>query len=180
MPVFYTYLWLREDGTPYYAGKGSGVRAFVRDNHRVPCPPKDRVLIQEFDSETDAFEAEKFLIAFYGRKDVGTGCLRNMTDGGENPPRAKKGTGLGKKYSEEHNKAISDALKGKPKTREHREALSRVWKPRNIVFSDDARKKISASLIGNKRGQGVERSAAYKQKMSEAITKWWASRKGIS
>jgi hypothetical protein len=75
---FYTYMWLREDGTPYYIGKGKGNRAF-----RKGSPPRDRILIQEFPSEEDAFAAEVFLIAYYGRKDLNTGILRNRTDGGE-------------------------------------------------------------------------------------------------
>jgi len=85
--TFYTYLYLRYDGTPYYVGKGSGNRAFS-SQHRVKPPTNTtRIMIQEFPSEQDAFEAEKFLIAYYGRIDQGTGCLRNLTDGGENPPR---------------------------------------------------------------------------------------------
>ncbi len=75
---FYTYLWLRYDGTPYYVGKGKDVRAFRRG-----CPPLDRVIIQEHPSEEDAFVVEKFLISYYGRIDLNTGCLRNRTDGGE-------------------------------------------------------------------------------------------------
>ena len=31
----------------------------------------------------EAFEAERFFIAFYGRADLGRGFLRNLTDGGE-------------------------------------------------------------------------------------------------
>ncbi len=76
--IFYTYLWLRENGTPYYVGKGCRVRAF-----RKGCPPKERVLLEPHTSETDAFDAEKFLIAYYGRIDKNTGILRNRTDGGE-------------------------------------------------------------------------------------------------
>jgi hypothetical protein len=74
---FYTYMWLREDGTPYYVGKGTGNRAF-----RKGSPPVDRILLQEFPSERDALEAEKFLISWYGRKDRGTGILYNENDGG--------------------------------------------------------------------------------------------------
>jgi hypothetical protein len=77
---FYTYLWLREDGTPYYVGKGQGKRAF-----RKSSPNRDRIVIQEFPDEDSAFFAEKLLIAFYGRKDNGTGVLRNLSDGGEGP-----------------------------------------------------------------------------------------------
>lgn len=76
--LFYTYLWLREDGTPYYVGKGHGDRAF-----RKGSPPVERILLQEHPSEQAANDAEVFLISYYGRKDTGTGILRNRTSGGE-------------------------------------------------------------------------------------------------
>ena len=70
--MFYTYLWLREDGTPYYVGKGSGRRAFNKQGHISNCPDSDRVLIQEHADEAEAFEAENALeklegfASFYG------------------------------------------------------------------------------------------------------------------
>jgi NUMOD3 motif len=81
--MFYTYLWLRYDGTPYYVGKGKASRAYDNHSHRVHAPDKERILVQEFPSEAGALAAEKFFIAYYGRLDLGTGCLRNRTDGGE-------------------------------------------------------------------------------------------------
>lgn len=105
--MFYTYLWLREDGTPYYVGKGKGRRGFENKNHRHKCPSKERIIIQAWNSEMEAFEAEKFLIMHYGRLDQGTGCLRNLTEGGENPPNRK-----GKPLSEEHRRHISESNKG--------------------------------------------------------------------
>jgi hypothetical protein len=85
MQLFYTYLWLRENGLPYYVGKARTLkRAYRRGS-----PPKERVILQEWETEREAFEAERFLIALFGRKDLGTGCLRNLTDGGEGTSGSK-------------------------------------------------------------------------------------------
>jgi hypothetical protein len=79
-------MWLREDETPYYVGKGKGNRAYIK--HRVgDAPPLDRIIFYIAKDESDAFEMEKLLIWYYGRKDLGTGCLRNLSDGGDNPPK---------------------------------------------------------------------------------------------
>ena len=121
---FYTYLWLRNDGTPYYVGKGRGDRAFSGP-HTVHRPiERERILIQEWPSEAEAFEAEIFLIAFYGRKDIGTGILRNLTDGGEGSSGLKDSVrlrrnakmvgnhyGLGYRHTEEAKRLIGEASK---------------------------------------------------------------------
>src|SRR5208337_4159224 len=89
--AFYTYLWLRAKygtfpaGTPYYAGKGCGGRAYEsRPGHH---PPKDRslIIIHRWPDEATALAYERYFIDFYGRLDNGTGCLRNRTDGGDQP-----------------------------------------------------------------------------------------------
>jgi hypothetical protein len=80
--IYYTYAWLRVDGSPYYIGKGHGNRAY--DRRRKFCPPRDRILILKRNlSESDAFKHEIYMIAVYGRKDLGTGILHNCTTGGE-------------------------------------------------------------------------------------------------
>ena len=110
--MFYTYLWLREDGTPYYVGKGSGSRAYTSWAHGVHKPAyKNRILVQEFPTEKDAFAAEIFLIAYYGRLDLGTGCLRNLTDGGEGPSGVKFPSQKGVIRTQEQKDRISNTLK---------------------------------------------------------------------
>ena len=81
--MFYTYMWLREDGTPYYIGKGFGRRAYDKWSHIQNPPPVDRMVFYIAKDEADAFETEIALIWYYGRKDLGTGILRNLTEGGE-------------------------------------------------------------------------------------------------
>jgi hypothetical protein len=83
---FYTYAYLREDGTPYYIGKGKGNRCY-RSGGRSNCKtPKDKgriLLLKTNLTEEEAFRHEVYMISLFGRKNNGTGILRNLTDGGE-------------------------------------------------------------------------------------------------
>jgi hypothetical protein len=81
---FYVYAYLRVDGTPYYIGKGTKNRAYIK--HKTIKLPKDktRIVILETNlEEQEAYQLEKELIAKYGRKNANTGILHNKTDGGE-------------------------------------------------------------------------------------------------
>ena len=83
---YYTYAYLREDGTPYYIGKGKGKRVYDEYN-RTSCPvPKDKnriIFLKQNLTEEEAFKHEIYMIYILGRKNNGTGILRNLTDGGE-------------------------------------------------------------------------------------------------
>lgn len=136
--IFYTYLWLREDGTPYYAGKGKDNRGFVKENHRCSPPAQNElVIVQEWPSEEDAFEAEKFLIAYYGRRDLKTGCLRNLTDGGEGFS--------GLRFSEEHRRKLSVARKQRITSQATRVKMSASMKAKPHTSRGMMGKKHSAS-----------------------------------
>lgn len=145
--AFYTYLWLREDGTPSYAGKGKDKRAFRRG-----APSPDRIILQEHSTEDEAFEVERFLIAFYGRKDMGTGCLRNLTEGRD---------GI-RNLSEKTRKKMSDSFYRHPHP-----MLGRHW-------SNEAKKKFSEAH------QGQIPWSAGKHHSEETKRKISASRRGKS
>jgi hypothetical protein len=122
---YYTYAYLREDNTPYYIGKGTGNRIY--STNRIIKPPKDKsriIFLKKNLTEAEAFKHEIYMIDVFGRKDLGTGILYNMTNGGE---------GLsGWVPSEETRKRIGAAnkisLKGKKVTEEVKQKQSNTWK----------------------------------------------------
>ena len=122
MNKYYTYAYLREDGTPYYVGKGKkrkydNTYSRTLANHgRISVPPQDRIVIlKHFELEFDAYKHEIYMIDVFGRKDIGTGILLNRTmggDGASNPSQEVRDMysriHKGKVLSEETKKKISD------------------------------------------------------------------------
>lgn len=154
--MFYTYLWLRYDGTPYYVGKGTGYRAYA-EHLTVGRPPKERILVQEFPTEEEALAAEQFLIAYYGRKDLGTGVLRNYTDGGEGVLRPNK----------DIRERMRDAHKGHTTSEETKNKMS---------ISHLGRKMSESHLENHKKAQASPELRAKKSKALKGKP-WTATRR---
>jgi hypothetical protein len=141
MKKYYTYAYLREDKTPYYIGKGTGKRCYQNDNRAGCSTPKDKsriLILKEFDDEFEAYKHEMYMISVLGRKDLGTGILRNLTDGGEGSTNR-----LGLKHTPEARAKMSRAHKGKKFSLEHRRKMSEAQKGR--TFSAESKRKMSES-----------------------------------
>ena len=101
---YYTYCYLGLDKKPYYIGKGSGDRAYVRHAH-CDLPDRERIIILKRDlSEEEAFKHEIYMIDVFGLK-VDGGLLLNRSRGG--------GRNAGWTHTDEAKKAIGDKNRGR-------------------------------------------------------------------
>jgi hypothetical protein len=162
--MYYTYAYLREDRTPYYIGKGQGNRISNRKKTDIKSPKdKSRVIfLKQNLTETEAFRHEIYMIAIFGRKDLGTGILHNRTDGGDgcsglvHSPETKaklsvanKGENhpfYGKTHSPETRAKLSAIQKGKTHSPETLAKMSAVQKGK--THSPETKAKISSSSKG--------------------------------
>jgi hypothetical protein len=165
---FYVYFYLRKNYTPYYVGKGSGARAWVK-NKTVKAPKnKSNIIIIDFNlTEIQSFILERYYIRWFGRKDIGTGILRNMTDGGEGSSgrlckeetkkkigESNKGKTRGKRKPENFKFTISNILKNKPKSELHKEKL-RKPKTKNICRIFDKKEMAIGGFLHWERTQNL-------------------------
>jgi hypothetical protein len=188
---YYTYAYLREDRTPYYIGKGKEKRIYSKQKNIKPPKDKSRIIfLKQNLTEEEAFKHEKYMIAVFGRKDLGTGILHNRTDGGEgssggiHSPETKQKIGAAQKGEKNHNYGktlspetrakISAATKGKTCSPETKEKMSAAQKGENHPFygktlSLETRAKMSAALKGeNNPRYGKSHTPEARAKISAA------------
>jgi len=201
---YYVYVYLDFDDIPFYIGKGKRTRFKVQQHlyrsnsnnllkHKIrkvgAANVKVRFLHRNL-TEEEAFSREKYWIKHYGRRDLGTGTLCNLTDGGE----GSSGTII----SEDHKRAVSNAnrgnqystgckrsvktkrklsvaakgkispMKGKKMPETVKRRISAIQKGRK--HSEEVKQKISAAGKGRKNAMyGKHHSEETKQKMSKSL-----------
>ena len=148
---YHVYAYLREDGSPYYIGKGRDRWRWAQ-KHNVKIPPKERIrFVADYLTNEEACAKEIALIKLLGRKDLGTGILRNLTDGGEGAP----------------GKVVSEQQKGKQREK---------MKGRNTsTMSDEGKNILSELMKGNLRTLGKRWKRSNYKIYCKELNKEWES-----
>jgi len=113
---YYVYSHRKENGDLFYIGMGSGKRAYKKDT-RSSFWKKTfnkyglivNILFSEL-TKKEAYQIEEYLVRYYGRRNLNTGILVNLTNGGEGD--------CGYKPTIETLKLKSKILKGKKQSEE--------------------------------------------------------------
>jgi hypothetical protein len=191
--IFYVYALYRdvEMSDPFYIGKGYGKRIRAHEKayeiakrHNIRKNNTINKLIAELGyvpkkiiagglSEFEAFSMEIGLISKYGRLDLGTGCLTNLSEGGlgvRHSPETREKIKIararqvctvetrakmrlastGRKHTLESRAKLSAAMKGRLDTRSAEGRARQLASVTGRKHTDETRKKMSVTRKGKK------------------------------
>ncbi len=203
---YYVYI-LKNGSVPIYIGKGTGDRMYAHKRHALakkyntPLHNKIRKMIRlglELSYEVvfrtndpiEAYKKEIEFIRYYGRKDLGTGILLNLSDGGNGPvnyifPEARK-----KDLSRLIRKAITEGRYDPKRNSSRINRMDPLYRERQSSKSSlfwasekgiKVRKRLSelakARLVNGKR---ANLSSYARKRMSEAAHATNCGRRSIS
>jgi hypothetical protein len=186
----YVYGLYRSDGSLFYVGVGVRHRVFHHTSSWAFQHDKNRLKINTIKKEGDGLlyalflvhperdkclELEAKLISQFGRSDIGTGLLTNLTDGGESGPRGWVMDQQGRMQKSELGKQMSSHLSAKNKE---------FWKS----LPDDEKAVILQRLQASSNGKAArvkigisskERwaDAEYRERVSQSMKKAQSARK---
>lgn len=163
---FYVYAWQYPDARPFYVGKGVNNRDvepkkhnpfFVRTVAKIRREGGEPRVVRWHKGllEDDAFKLERAYIKLFGRRNIGTGVLCNLTDGGEGTsgwvPNAETRARLSKVnsgyvHTPEARAKMRAANVGRKHSAETRAKISASHV--GITHSDESRAKMREAKLG--------------------------------
>jgi hypothetical protein len=168
--MYYVYLWVRENRTPYYVGKGKEYRAYIKHiwgKRWISPPPKDRIIIVKyFDNEEESYLFEEWLISVYKRKSEG-GILINRSVGGRKKSSLIRTLKEKQKLRKKSVKKYQQSEKGKETHKKWVEKNKERVKEIKKKYRDNNKEKLNEKQRNSKKKK--EMNKKYREENKETI-----------
>lgn len=159
----YVYIIFRPDGRPCYVGKGKGNRWEVHER-RTHNPYLARIIakaggsipkikVREDLTDAEACETEIAFIAAIGRRDLGTGPLVNLTDGGDGAAGAIHGF---ERRAKRSLRAKEDWNNPEYRSMQVAKKIGNKNSKKSHILSVEWAKELSQKMMGNSRTRGMK------------------------